>query len=68
MNLADIATVRFRDQDSGEEAAAIVRAAKGKLALCLSLRYNGDLEIMLGSQDFAALLAAFERAAPIVLG
>lgn len=62
--MKEIATLQFVDADSGEEAIAIIRAANGYVALCLSLRHNGDVEILIKAEECEALIEALQRAVP----
>jgi hypothetical protein len=57
-----IATVEFRDAYSGDEALAIVRAAPGIVGVALSLRSDGDIEVLLPPTAAKALLKALHEA------
>jgi len=68
MHLTEIATIGFRDLDSGDEGVATVRASKGELALRLTLKQDGDVEVFLGPGDRDRLLVALQHAALVVRG
>jgi len=57
-----IATVAFRDTESGSEALAIVRAAPGIVGVALSLRSDGDIEVLLPTTAAQTLLEALHHA------
>jgi hypothetical protein len=62
MTTNEIATLNMIDEDSGEEAVAIVRTVGGAIALCLSLESNGDVEVVMKPRDCERLLAALREA------
>ena len=64
--MENVTTIQFSDIVSGDEALVLLRAEQGMLALGLSLRKNGDLEVILGSAECDKLMAALERAMAIV--
>jgi hypothetical protein len=66
MQPAHVATIRFQDVMTGQEAAAIIRAEQGQLLLCLTLKEDGDIEVGFGTQDSAKLFSAFQSALAIV--
>ena len=68
MHLSEIATICFTDLESGDEAVAVIRAGEGRLALCLSLAKDGDVEVVLASEDCDRLLAAIQRGALVTKG
>jgi hypothetical protein len=55
-------TIEFRDVETSEEAVAIVRHDENKIALCLSLRSNGDIEVVMAKADGRRLVEALTRA------
>jgi len=63
MEIKEIATIRFTDDDSGQEAVAVVRAAEGQVALSLSLADDGDVEVYMKRDAFNSLLRALQQAA-----
>jgi hypothetical protein len=65
--MREIATISFLDADSGEDALAIVRTGRARIALCLSLRENGDTEVVLSPSDCQALVEALKRARVMAL-
>jgi hypothetical protein len=57
-----VATIRFTDRDSGDEAVALVRVEGEIIGLALSLRQNGDIEVFFGRQELDHLIDALEKA------
>ncbi len=57
--------IEFTDLDSGDEAFAFVRAARGRVALCLSLRTDGDLEVFFTPAECKRLIGVLQRAVVI---
>jgi len=60
MIIKEIATIPFIDADSGNEAVAIVRQCGDRLAIAVSLRKNGDIEVLLDADTakrFASAMA-----------
>ena len=56
MSVKEIATIPFSEGDSGEQAVAVVRQCGNRLALALSVREDGDVEVLL-DVDTAGRLA-----------
>jgi len=56
-----VATIRFTDRDSGDEAMAIVRVEGEITGLALSLRQNGDIEVFFGRQELEQLIEALQK-------
>jgi hypothetical protein len=42
----EVATISFRDAESGDQAAAIIRQNAATIGFCLLLENNGDIEIL----------------------
>lgn len=63
-----IATICFRDLDSGDEAAAVVRVEGGIAALALSLKQAGDIEVFFGKQELDQLIEALQKARGVLPG
>jgi hypothetical protein len=57
-----VATIRFTDRDSGDEAMAIVRVEGEITGLALSLRQDGDIEVFFGRQELEQLIEALQKA------
>ena len=55
-------TVSFRDRSAADAALAIVRYDAEQVALCLSLKSGGDLEVVMSKEDAKRLLAALHLA------
>jgi hypothetical protein len=47
MAIKEIVTIPFTDADSGNEAVVVVRRCGDRLALAVSVRDNGDIEVVL---------------------
>jgi hypothetical protein len=60
--MVNVATIKFVDCDSDEEALAIVRASRGIVALGISLIHDGDIEVVMKSEDCDRLLDALQQA------
>jgi len=56
--MKEAATITMMDIKSSEEAYAIVRYSPDSVALCLSLKSNGDVEVLLSKSDAKALVEA----------
>jgi hypothetical protein len=59
--MKEIATIPFFDSNSSSEAVAIVRHDKSHVALCLSIKSNGDIEVVLTKSDATKLLNALKK-------
>jgi hypothetical protein len=57
-----VATIRFKDVVSQDEAVAIVRAEPGHVGLALSRREDGDIEVFLTTEACAKLADALTKA------
>lgn len=60
--MKEISTIEFRDAESDDECVAIIRRSARKMALALSIRGNGDIEVVLSDVDAQKLLQAFQEA------
>ena len=60
--MEEAATIAFKDFNSMDEAYAIVRFDGSSVALCLSLKSNGDLEVVMRKEDAILLLEALKVA------
>jgi hypothetical protein len=60
--MKEIATINFRDVETMNEAIAIVRSGENAIAICLSVRGEGDLEVVLSKIDARTILEAFRQA------
>ena len=57
------ATITFTDHGGHQQACAIVRRVDGKVALCLSLQRDGDVEATLDRDVVEELIQALQLAA-----
>jgi hypothetical protein len=64
----EVATICFKDRDSGDEAMALVRVEGEITGLALSLRRNGDIEVFFGAQELDQLLDALHKARGLLPG
>jgi hypothetical protein len=60
--MKEAATITLKDPDSDEEAVAIVRYDSSRVGLCLSLKSNGDVEVIMRKADAVTLLEALQKA------
>jgi hypothetical protein len=60
--MKEIATIQFLDVESGEESITVIRAMKGEIALCLSLKDSGDIEVFLRVEDCENLVENLKQA------
>ena len=59
--MKEAATIKFNDAESSDEAVAIVRCDVSRVALCLSLKSNGELEVVMNKADAGKLAEALKR-------
>jgi hypothetical protein len=52
----------FKDHDSGDEAFALVRVFPQAIGLVLSLKSDGDIQLVLAPRDCRRLIDALQRA------
>jgi hypothetical protein len=62
LNSRDIATISCRDIAREEDACLIVRIVDGGVALCISLKSDGDIETILTKDTGARLVEALQKA------
>ncbi len=60
--MTEAATISFRDSETSEEAVAIVRYNENQVALCISLKSNGDVETVMRKEDAVRLVEALKKA------
>lgn len=60
--MEQIAAISMRDMELGDEAYALLRAKHGQIALSLSLRNDGDVDIVLTVEDGRRLLHVLQQA------
>ena len=56
------ATIKFEDLDEHDEALVIVRYDEDRVVLGLSLRANGDLQVVMTKEDGRRVLQALSEA------
>jgi hypothetical protein len=57
-----IATIAFTDSDSHDHAHVIVRAGAGEVALAITLRTGGDVEVVMPAETCRELTRALTEA------
>ena len=60
--MKEAGTIKLRDSADADEAFAIVRYDEKSVALCISRKSDGDMEVMMGKADACALLDALRKA------
>jgi len=60
--MTEAATITFRDVSTEDEGVAIVRYDTNSVALCLSLKEDGDVEVVMTKVDARKLAAALTKA------
>ncbi len=60
--MENIASIGFRDLENDDDATAIVRASTECVALALTLRADGDLEVFMPLSACDELIAALSQA------
>ena len=58
----DILPIRFVDHDCGDEGLVLVRVIGNLVGLALSLRKNGDIEVVFGPEELDRVIGALETA------
>lgn len=58
----NIPPVGFIDKDSGDEGVVLVRVTGHAVGLAVSLRKNGDVEVVLGAEELDRVIGALEDA------
>lgn len=60
--MKEVATITFKDAESGDEAVAVVRRTDDLVAICLSVKGGSDVEVVVGKADAGRLLEALREA------
>jgi len=60
--MKESATIEFRDAETSDEAVVIVKYDDTEVALTVSLRSNGDIEVYMAKDVARKILAALARA------
>ena len=63
--MKEVATLNFIDVGSQDEALIIIRATRDLIAVAFSLKEDGDIELMLSSEEWRTFLVQFQRALAI---
>ena len=58
----ELATIRFTDHDSGDDALIVVRASDEVLGLAVSLAANSDIAVFMGIDECKQLRDAIDAA------
>jgi hypothetical protein len=60
--MQDVARIGFTDLDADDDAVAIVRVSDHGVALAISLRDDGDVEVVLPAEECNQVIPALRRA------
>ncbi len=60
--MQEAATIKFEDAETSDEGIAIVRYNEKCIALCLSLKADGDIEVVMKKSDAERLIEGLKRA------
>jgi hypothetical protein len=60
--MQEATTITFRDAETSDEGIAIVRYDESCVALCLSLKSDGDIEVVMKKSDAGKLIEGLKRA------
>ena len=60
--MKETATIKFQDLDSSDEAVMIVRHDESRIALCLSLKSDGDVQVVMERTHARKLVEALKEA------
>jgi len=63
--MKEVATLNFIDVGSQDEALIIIRATRDLIGVAFSLKEDGDVELMLSSEEWRTFLVQFQRALAI---
>lgn len=63
--MKEVATLNFIDQDSNDEAYIFIRAERDLIAVGFSLQQDGDMELVLRSDEWRQVLVHLQRAIEI---
>jgi len=55
-------TILFTELETSDEGLIVIRSDEGSVALALSLRTNGDMEVVMSKVDAKRLLEALSEA------
>ena len=60
--LEEVVTIKFMDTDTNDEAVAIIRYDENSVAVALSLKSGGDIQVVMKKEDAKKLSEALKRA------
>ena len=60
--MKEVATIKFKDAETSDDAVAIIRNDEGVVAICLSVLGGSDVEVVMRKADASALLEALKAA------
>ena len=63
--MKSISTIEFRDCDSQDDALIVIRAASRCIALGISLKSDGDLEVIIPVEKAQSLIDSLQQAISI---
>lgn len=65
--MTQIDTIEFVDLDARDEALIIVRASTNQVALCISKKQDGDIEVSFGVEECKRLMEALQQAIGVAI-
>jgi hypothetical protein len=60
--MKEAVTIKLTDLETSDEALVLIRYDESAVALGLSLRLNGDIEVVMTKDDARAIISALEAA------
>lgn len=63
--MKEVVTLNFIDHDSNDEAYVFIRAERDLIAVGFSLKEDGDMELVLSSEEWQQVLVHLQRAIEI---
>ena len=60
--MKEAATINFTEVDNSDDACAVVRYDEASVAICISLKSNGDMEVVMRKEDAKQLMDALKKA------
>ena len=60
--MKEAGTINFQDASDSDEAVAVVRYDEKSVAICVSKKTDGDMEVVLDQQAAKSLLEALRKA------
>lgn len=61
-DMTNVATIEFHDADAQDEALILVRAEAGRVALAVSLKSDGDIQVVMPLEEAQTLIRSLQEA------